>query len=221
MMRKTLIPVLLASALAACSTPGANTAARGVEAVNVPVLAKSNFAIDLAAPGGVIAPAELARLNGWFQGLDLGYGDSIYVDGAYADTARAEVANLAGNYGMMVLPAAPVTAGAVPSGMVRVVVSRTRAEVPGCPNWSQISQPNFENNTMSNFGCGVNSDLAMQVANPEDLFHGRQGPAAVDAITGAKAIQMYRSWPLTGIKEGQTERPLKTVESSTTENGGK
>jgi pilus assembly protein CpaD len=220
-MVKKLLPALLASALAGCMTPGAPLASRGVESVNVPVLAKSNFAIDLAAPGGVIAPAELARLNGWFQGLDLGYGDSIYVDGAYADTARTQIAGLAGNYGMMVLPAAPVTAGTIPSGMVRVVVSRTRAEVPGCPNWNQVSQPNFENKSMSNFGCGVNSDLAMQVANPEDLIHGRQGPAAVDAITGAKAIEMYRSWPLTGIQAGQQQRKLETVQSSTTENGGK
>lgn len=216
MIRK-LIPILLASAVAGCMTPGAPLASRGVEAVNQPVLNRSIFNVDLAAPGGVLAPAEAARLDSWFRSLDLGYGDSIYVDGAYADTARAQVAEIAGNYGMMVLPAAPVTAGAVAPDMVRVVVSRTRAEVPNCPNWSVPSQPNFENRTMSNFGCSVNSDLAMQVANPEDLFHGRQGPATVDAIAGAKAIQMYRDWPLTGIKEGQQKRPLNTVESTTTE----
>jgi hypothetical protein len=28
---------------------------------------------------------------------------------------------------------------------------------------------------MSNFGCAVNSNLAAMVANPEDLFHGREG----------------------------------------------
>jgi pilus assembly protein CpaD len=214
MVRK-LVPLLLASALAGCMTPGAPLASRGVESVNQPVLNRSTFALDVGAPGGVLAPTEEARLDGWFRSLDLGYGDSIYVDGGDADTARVQVARIAGNYGMMVLPAAPVTAGAVPSDMVRVVVSRTRAEVPNCPNWSVASQPNFENTTMSNFGCGVNSNLAMQVANPEDLFHGRQGPATVDAIAGAKAIQMYRDWPLTGIQEGQKKRPLKTVESTT------
>jgi pilus assembly protein CpaD len=216
MVRK-LLPILLASAVAGCMTPGAPLASRGVESVNQPVLDRATFAVDVAAPGGVLAPSEAARLDGWFRSLDLGYGDSIYVDGGYADTARAQVAEIAGNYGMMVLPAAPVTAGAIPSDMVRVVVSRTRAEVPNCPNWSVPSQPNFENQSMSNFGCSVNSDLAMQVANPEDLFHGRQGPATVDAIAGAKAIQMYRDWPLTGVKEGQGKRPLNTVESTTTE----
>jgi pilus assembly protein CpaD len=214
-MHKPLIAVLLAASVAACSTTGQPTADRGVESVNQPVLNRSTFTVDVAAPGGVLPPAELARLDSWFRSLDLGYGDSIFVDGVNAETARAQVADLAGSYGMMVLPAAPVTAGLIPGGAVRVVVSRTRAEVPGCPNWSVPSQPNFENRSMSNFGCGVNSALAMQVANPEDLFHGRPGPATVDAIAGAKAIQMYRDWPLTGIQEGQAKRPLKTVESTT------
>ena len=218
-MVKKLLPLLLASAVAACTTPGTPVASRGLEAVNQPVLNRSTFTIDVAAPGGALAPSEAARLDGWFRGLDLGYGDSIFVDGDYSGAARAQVAQIAGNYGMMLLPAAPITAGAIPPDMVRVVVSRTRAEVPNCPNWSEPSQPNFQNHSMSNLGCSVNSALAMQVANPEDLFHGRQGPATVDAIAGTKAIQMYRDWPLTGVQEGQTKRPLNTVESTTT--GGK
>jgi pilus assembly protein CpaD len=200
-MAKKLIAVVLASAAAACSTPSMNPAARGVSPVNEPVLNRSTFMVDLAAPGGVLPPSEAARLDAWFRSLDLGYGDSIYVDGAYSETARQQVAAVAGAYGMMVLPAAPVTAGAVPAGSVRVVVSRTRAEVPGCPNWSVPSQPNFANNSMSNFGCGVNSDLAAMVANPEDLIHGRESAAAVDAATAAKAVEFYRLSPPTG-KEG-------------------
>jgi pilus assembly protein CpaD len=68
---------------------------------------------------------------------------------------------------------------------------------------------------MSNYGCAVNTDLAMQVANPEDLLHGREGSAAVDAVAGAKAIQMYRDWPLTGVKPGQILRDFKPVEDTT------
>lgn len=214
-MRTKLIAVLLASAVAGCNTTAASAPDRGVASINEPVLNRSSYAIDLAAPGGALSPSELARLNAWFQSLDLGYGDSIYVDGAYAQGAAAQVAELAGQYGMMVLPAAPVTAGAVPAGSVRVVVSRNRAEVPGCPNWSVPASPNYENRSMSNFGCSVNSNLAMQVANPEDLFHGRDGSASVDAIAGAKAIVMYRNWPLTGVVDGQTKRPLTNVEQST------
>jgi pilus assembly protein CpaD len=206
-MRKVAL-LLLASALAGCS--GAQVAPdRGVAAVNEPVLSRATFVIDVAAPGGVIPPEELARLDGWFRGLDIGYGDSIYVDGGYSETVSAQVAGVAGNYGLMVLPAAPVTAGVVPDGTARVVVSRNRAEVPGCPNWSVPSQPNFENRSMSNFGCSVNSDLAAMVANPEDLFHGREGTGVGSAFTASKAVDYYRKAPPTatqGLKDISTKK---------------
>ena len=61
----------------------------------------------------------------------------------------------------------------------------------------------------------MNSNLAMQVANPSDLLYGREGNSAVDASTGAKAILMYRNWPLTGVVEGQTRRTLTKPEDTT------
>jgi pilus assembly protein CpaD len=173
---------------------------RGVAAVNVPVVTTANFVFDASAPAGSLAPGEAERLNSWFSTLGLGYGDSIYVDGGDAYAARNQVASIAGNYGMMVEAGAPVTAGAVAPGSVRVVVARRRAEVPGCPNWSVPSQPNIENRSMSNYGCGVNSALAAQVANPEDLLHGREAGAVGDAMTGAKAVMMYRRQAPTGTE---------------------
>jgi pilus assembly protein CpaD len=173
---------------------------RGVAAVNVPVVTTANFVFDASAPAGSLAPGEAERLNSWFSTLGLGYGDSIYVDGGDAYAARNQVASIAGNYGMMVEAGAPVTAGAVAPGSVRVVVARRRAEVPGCPNWSVPSQPNIENRSMSNYGCGVNSALAAQVANPEDLLHGREAGAVGDAMTGAKAVIMYRRQAPTGTE---------------------
>jgi pilus assembly protein CpaD len=84
--------------------------------------------------------------------------------------------------------------------MVRVVVSRRRAEVPNCPNWSVPSEPNYDNRNMSNFGCGVNANLAAMVADPVDLIHGRSGDGVGDAATASRAIQMYRTAPPTGSK---------------------
>jgi len=195
--------VLIASAaLAGCSyhAEKGNLAERGVEPVNVPVVTRADYVFDAAAPGGSLAPAEKARLDAWFRGLDLGYGDSIYVDAPYAESARYEVNQVAGNYGMMVQPGAPVTAGAVAPGIVRVIVSRTRAEVPGCPNWHDPSQPNYNNRMMSNFGCGVNSNLAAMVANPEDLVHGQEGSGLGNTQTNTKAIILYKTTPPTGSK---------------------
>jgi pilus assembly protein CpaD len=198
MPSKLVLIALGCSALAACNTP--NIPQQGLSAVNVPVVTTADYVFDAAAPNGALAPGEAERLNGWFQGLGLGYGDAIYVDGAYAPAAQEQVATIVGQYGLQVRPGAPVTAGAVQLGNVRVVVSRRRAEMPGCPNWSYPSNPNFENRTMSNFGCGVNANLAAQVADPVDLIHGREGAAAVDAETAAKAVQYYRTIPPTGAK---------------------
>jgi pilus assembly protein CpaD len=211
-MRSKFALLLIATAASAgCSYhPAAGDLRdRGVEAVNVPVVTRADYVFDAAAPGGSLGPSEKARLDAWFRGLDLGYGDSIYVDAMYANGARYDVAQVAGNYGMMVQPGAPVTAGAVPQGMVRVIVSRTRAEVPNCPNWSTPSQPNYNNRSMSNFGCGVNSDLAAMVANPEDLIHGRESSDIGDNTAGTKAVILYRSTPPTGTKGLQSINTTK------------
>jgi pilus assembly protein CpaD len=197
-MRSKVILIALASGLAACNTP--DLPDKGLASVNVPVVTSADYVFDAAAPDGALAPGETDRLNGWFQGLGLGYGDTIYVDGADADAARGQVAAVAGQYGMAVSAGAPVTAGMVQQGSVRVVVSRRRAVVPGCPNWSLPSEPNFDNRNMSNFGCGVNSNLAAMVANPEDLIHGREGSGVNDTDTAAKAVLFYRSSPPSGAK---------------------
>ena len=197
-MRSKIILITLASSLAACNAPDRPDA--GVAAVNVPVVTTTDYVFEAAAPDGALAPGEADRLNGWFQGLGVGYGDSIYVDGAYADAARGQVAAVAGQYGMMVSNGAPVTTGAVQQGMVRVVVSRRRASVPNCPNWSVPAQPNFDNRNMSNFGCGLNSNIAAMVADPEDLIHGRDGSVTEDVNEAAKAVMFYRSAPPSGTK---------------------
>jgi len=198
-MRSKFGLLLIATALAGCSYTPHDLPDRGVEAVNVPVVTHADYTFDSAAPGGSLAPSEKARLDAWFRGLDLGYGDTIYVDAPFADAARYDVGQVAANYAMALQPGAPVTAGAVPNGTVRVIVTRARAEVPGCPNWSVPSQPNYNNRTMSNFGCGVNSDLAAMVANPDDLVHGREG-SGFSTTAGSKAVQFYRATPPSGTK---------------------
>lgn len=195
-MRSKLIILALTTALAACNTPP--TPDRGVESVNVPVVTGSDFVFDAAAPEGTLSNADAERLNGWFRGLDLGYGDSVYVDGDYAPTARAQVAAIAGHYGMLVSPGAPVTAGALRPGTIRVVVSRRRAEVPNCPNWSRPAAPDFGNRSMSNYGCALNSNLAAMVADPEDLVHGREGATVSDTRTATRAVDLYRTQKPTG-----------------------
>ncbi|QIL02790.1 hypothetical protein G7078_08350 [Sphingomonas sinipercae] len=199
-MRTKLCLLLVASSLSACAQTGEIPAARGVSAVNEPVLSRAAFTYDLSAPAGVLPPQEVARLDSWFRTLNLGYGDSIYVDGPYADSVRGQVAQIAGAYGMAVLPSAPVLTGAIGEGAVRVIVSRTRAEVPGCPLWNPAPSFNYSNTSTPNYGCAVNSNMAAMVANPEDLFHGRDSGGLGDTQTASKAVEYYRTAPPTGKK---------------------
>jgi pilus assembly protein CpaD len=198
-MRSKIILIALATTLAGCGTTQ-DLGDRGLSAINVPVVTSADYIFDAAAPDGALAPGETERLNAWFQQLGLGYGDSIFVDGGYADAARGQVAAVAGQYGMMVSAAAPVSAGQVQPGTVRVIVSRRRATVPNCPNWSVASNPNWDNRNLSNLGCAVNTNTAAMVANPEDLIHGREGNSVGDVVTAARAVTVYRTTPPTGTK---------------------
>jgi pilus assembly protein CpaD len=197
-MRKVLIIALSSAALAACST--ADLPRQGLSAVNVPVVSTTNFVFDAAAPGGALAPGEAARLDSWFRTLDVRYGDTVFVDGFDGGLARAQVAEVAGNYGLLVTPGAPVTVGQVVPETVRVVVSRNVASVPNCPNWSGVSQPNLQNQSPTNFGCSVNSALAAQIANPQDLIHGQEGNGVSDARTASRGVNLYRTTPPSGTK---------------------
>lgn len=202
-MKKYLALVLAASTLAGCNTTG-NQAhadpARGLEPVNVPVVTRTDFTFDASAPDGTLSSSEQARLDAWYKSLGLSYGDVVYVDGAYAGEARRDVARVTGKYGLLLSEGSPVTAGSVPVGSVRVVVSRTRADVPGCPNWDRPASPDYQNRTMSNYGCAVSGNMAAMVAHPGDLVHGREGEALVDGLTASKAIQSYRTAKPSGDK---------------------
>ena len=210
-MRKLGFTLLAAGALAGCQHKPYDEPARGLASLNEPVIARTDFAMDVAAPAATgLAPGEAQRLDAWFKTLVLGYGDAVYLDGTYSEAERREIAEIAGRYGLLLSEGAPVTPSAVPAGTVRVVVSRTSVGVPGCPDWNQPAQPNHANKTTSNFGCAVNANLAQMVADPNDLIRGREGEPYSDAATGAKAINLYRNWPLTAVTDGQGKRPLKT-----------
>ncbi|HXG99897.1 MAG TPA: CpaD family pilus assembly protein [Sphingomicrobium sp.] len=207
-MRNSIILLCLTAGLSACESTLPDQPTRGVAAVNTPVVERADYTFDLAAPDGVLAATEGARLNAWFRSLDLGYGDSIYVEGPYAYGAREEVANIAGAYGMMVSVGAPVSAGLVQPGTVRVIVARTRASVPNCPNWNRSASQTYDNQQMPNFGCAVNANLAAMVANPQDLVFGREGSGVGDNRTSVKALDSYRKAVPTGT-EGLKEISTK------------
>lgn len=173
---------------------------RGLESVNQPVVARSDYAFDVNAVGlAGDRSAEAQRLAAWFDAIGLGYGDRVSIDesASYGGSSRETVSAVAARYGILVADQAPITSGAIAPGAVRVVVSRSTANVPNCPNWQRASHPEFSSSTMSNYGCATNSNMAAMVANPQDLVRGAAGTLN-DARTTSKAIKTYRDAEPTG-----------------------
>jgi pilus assembly protein CpaD len=76
--------------------------------------------------------------------------------------------------------------------MIRVIVTRSTASVPSCPDWSTSSDANYNSGNHSNHGCAINSNIAAMIADPEDLVRGRDS-RKLDNNSGKKAVDAYRA----------------------------
>jgi pilus assembly protein CpaD len=203
-MARTTSLTLLAAAGALLFAPAAEARRerhgpeRGIDSLNQPVVQRTDYVLDLAAPSGSLSAVEKGRLRGWFEGLGVGYGDHVFVEEGYGPgPGTADVATVAAEYGLLLSEGAPVTAGSVPSGTVRVVISRSTAFVPNCPSGANENGPS---STSSNYGCSVNSNWAAMIANPSDLVLGQAGTVGASRDAGTKAIKVYREAAPTGTK---------------------
>lgn len=206
------LALTLGLSLAGCMSQPTN---RSLDSIKQPVVERTNLTLDLNAGSGGLSIPEQKRLNDWFAAMNLGYGDRVAIDDPISSKAtRENVGEIAARYGLLVSDGAPVTEGFVQPGNVRVVVTRSTASVPGCPDWSGRGNYNYNNGTNSGFGCAVNGNLAAMVANPEHLIHGAESTGETVIMTSDKAIESYRKQTPSG------EKGLTTV-SSTSAGGGK
>lgn len=190
------LAISLALALSACGTMPTNAT---LESVHQPVVERTNYTFDVGAgPSGVSLP-EQRRLAGWFDAMDLRYGDRVSLDDPTKSGAtRTAIEGLIARYGLLLEDGAPVTPGYVEPGAARIVVTRSKATVPGCPNWSSKGTSNYYNATSPGYGCAVNGNLAGMVANPEHLLKGEKGMSQTIATSSNKAIDSYREAEPTG-----------------------
>lgn len=184
------IAVSLGLALSGCGGMPTN---KSLYSTKQPVVERTSYAMDFSANSDGLTIAEQQRLNGWFEAMDLGYGDRVSIDDPVASQAtKDDVAAIAGRYGILIADTAPVTSGAMQSGSVRVVLTRSTAHVPGCPDWSAQSDMNYENATHPGYGCATNSNMAAMVANPQDLIQGQKGTGETVIMSSTKAIDSFR-----------------------------
>lgn len=189
---KFLIAAITSLGLAGCGAVGKNT---GMYSINQPVVQRTNYVIDVNLGSGGFAPGEIQRVSEWLDALQISYGDRIaadYGDGYDNGTAQSAINNFASNYGLKMLDTAPVTPGNIASGSVRIVVSRSTASVPNCPNWTKTTEANYNASVHPNYGCAVNSTMAAMIADPEDLVRGKKDEN-LDRTSGSEAIKKYRT----------------------------
>lgn len=170
----TSTALILGLMLSGCSNDSAQN--RGLDSVHQPVVQRIDYVFDVGTSGERLAPGETTRLKGWFDSLHLRYGDKVAIDAGDASNVRVaanQIASLAAARGLAIDAHAPLTQGAIAPGSVRVIMSRTTASVPGCPDFHEGMLAKFNATTAPNFGCAVNASLAAMIANPEDLVQGR------------------------------------------------
>ena len=200
------IALSLGLALSACGGMAGN---RTIESVHQPVVQRVDYSLDVTTGPGGLSGTEQRRLAGWFEAMNLRYGDKVSIDDPLQSGAtRAEVEGLVARHGLLLGADAPVTPGYVNAGTVRVIVSRMKASVPHCPDWSANSDANLGNATSTNYGCAINGNLAAMVANPEHLIKGDAGTGETVVMSSNKAIEAYRTATPTatgGLKDSSTK----------------
>lgn len=190
------LALMLGASLAGCAGVPSN---RTMYSQHQPVVEKVNYTLDLTTGSGGLPYPEQERLAGWFQELGLKYGDRVALQDQMQDPALlGAVEALAGRYGITVDTGVPASVGLVPAGTTRVIVSRSKAYVPGCPDWADQSDGNPGNALSRNYGCATNSNLAAMVANPDHLLKGDETGSNTTIMTSNKAINAYRARTPTG-----------------------
>ncbi|NNC51531.1 MAG: pilus assembly protein CpaD [Erythrobacter sp.] len=197
--RKLAAPLAASLALTLGACGGVNMDNRTLYSVKQPVVERSNYTLDVSTSADGLPVSEQQRLAGWFESMDLRYGDRVSIDdGNNSLAVRDDIAALAARHGILLAEGAPVTVGNAQPGQARVVITRSSASVPGCPDWSHTAEANDKNSTNPNYGCATYGNLAAMVANPEDLVQGQQGTGETVVTTSTKAIQSYREMEPTG-----------------------
>ncbi len=167
----------------------------GVTSVHQPVVRRIEYVLDVEADMAA-GSIEDQRLAEWLDALTPGYGDQVAIDlGGRPSAGRLSVilrARLA-KFGLTETAVLPVPARPVPANKVRIILRRSIASVPGCPDYRGVGGADTGNGGIPGYGCAINGNIASMIADPNDLLEGKAAPpgegwrAAKDAAATNKA----------------------------------
>jgi len=83
---------------------------------------------------------------------------------------------------------------------------RSVAVPPECPDWSVSSPSPFDNQYSQRYGCAAASNLAAQVAVPDDLLEG-DSLSHADATRAAAGIRDYRAGKTAPLIDAKKDAP--------------
>jgi len=157
-------------------------------------------------PGSAeLARGEKEKLDAFLAAAEIGADDRIYFTPASEDKlTAARIGKLAHQLSQRGVGATTMPPGPVPVNHMVIAVERYVVTPPECPNWTGPAVGDHSNQPPSNFGCAVNTNFALMVADPRDLVIGRTlGPAEGDSAL--LAVQRYRADKLKPLPGGGSQ----------------
>ncbi len=206
-----VLPAMLAGALAAsgCSSediagtpdlarwsPTEATHENRVEFVTL------NHAVRFDTNSVKLAPGEAAALQQFLAQIQLSYGDQVTIETAphYGVVSSDSLASrradalsiIVHNFNVGVAANRRISEKmAGRRDELGIVVGRYVVSTPACPDWRKPEGDDYTNEPSSNYGCAVETNLGLMVANPGDLLHGTTTGTA-DGEFSARAVEQYR-----------------------------
>ena len=136
-------------------------------------------------------------LDRFLNEIDLRPSDRLFVDvgpksGEVVSDARVGAINEQLRHYIPGTQATLITGEKGTNSQISLIVGRYVVLPPNCPDLSRPTATNYGNTPDSNFGCSINRNLGLMVADPGDLLRGRTlGPANGEVLSGG--IRRYRA----------------------------
>ena len=151
------------------------------------------------------APEQFNALVGGY--LQRGHGP-ITISAAPATPGEAHVGEMRERLIAAGVPASAIAeapAGQATASTITLSYLRYNVVVPVCGDYSQNLSIDFYNVPPPNFGCAVQRDIGLMVADPGDLVSAH-AMTSTDAQNSERVLSLYR----TGQPPAATETPLQT-----------